>query len=120
MEIFLLILRIGLAAIFGLAGIAKFLDLDGSEKAFKEFGVPASIARPSSIGLSVFEIIIAVLLLPTATSWYAAVGALFLLVLFIGQMTYQMAKGNAPDCHCFGQLHSEPVGIKSIIRNIIF
>jgi thiol-disulfide isomerase/thioredoxin/uncharacterized membrane protein YphA (DoxX/SURF4 family) len=120
MEIFLLILRIGLAAIFGLAGIAKFLDLDASEKAFKEFGVPAAIARPSSIALSVFEIIIAVLFLSTATSWFAAVGALFLLMLFVGQMIYQMAKGNAPDCHCFGQLHSEPVGKKSLIRNISF
>lgn len=120
MEIFLLILRIGLAAIFGLAGISKFLDLDGSEKAFKDFGVPAAIARPSSIALSVLEIIIAGLFLSRATSWFAALGALFLLILFVGQMIYQMAKGNAPDCHCFGQLHSEPVGKKSLIRNIAF
>ena len=120
MEVFLLLLRIGLAAIFALAGIAKFLDLKGSEKAFKEFGVPAAIARPSSIALSIFEIVIAALFLSTATSWYAAVGALFLLILFIGQMIYQMAKGNAPDCHCFGQLHSEPVSKKSLVRNIIF
>ncbi|MFN0278350.1 MAG: MauE/DoxX family redox-associated membrane protein [Pyrinomonadaceae bacterium] len=120
MQEFLLLIRLLLAAIFGLAGIAKFLDLKGSEKAFKEFGVPAIIARPSSIALSVLEIVIAVLFLSTATSWYASVGALFLLVLFIGQMVYQMARGNAPDCHCFGQLHSEPVSKKSIVRNIVF
>ncbi len=120
MEVVLLILRIGLAAIFGLAGIAKFLDRDGSEKAFKEFGVPETIARPSSIALSIFEIVIAALFLFTTTSWYASVSASFLLILFVGQMIYQMAKGNAPDCHCFGQLHSEPVGKKSLIRNMIF
>ncbi|MBK8467431.1 MAG: redoxin domain-containing protein [Chloracidobacterium sp.] len=120
MEVFLLILRLALAGIFGLAGVAKFLDLAGSEKAFKEFGVPAAIAKPSSIALSVFEIAIAVLFLFTTTSWVAAVCALFLLVLFIGQMIYQMAKGNAPDCHCFGQIHSEPVGKISVIRNMVF
>jgi thiol-disulfide isomerase/thioredoxin len=31
-----------------------------------------------------------------------------------------MAKGNEPDCHCFGQIHSEPVGTKALVRNIIF
>ncbi len=120
MEVLLLILRLALAGIFGLAGVAKFLDLKGSEKAFREFGVPAAIALPSSIALSIFEIAIAAMLLFTTTSWVAAVCALFLLVLFIGQMIYQMAKGNAPDCHCFGQVHSEPVSKISVIRNAIF
>ncbi len=120
MEIILLFFRLILFGIFALAGIAKLLDLDGSEKAFKEFGVPAAIARPSSISLSVFEIVIAAMFLFTATSWFAAAGALFLLILFIGQMIYQVARGNAPDCHCFGQFHSEPVGKKSLVRNMIF
>jgi len=120
MDDFLLILRLALAGVFGLAGVAKFLDLDGAEKALKEFGVHEAIARPSSIALSVFEIAIAGMFLFTTTSWIASVGALFLLVLFIGQMIYQMAKGNAPDCHCFGQIHSEPVGKASMIRNVIF
>ena len=35
-------------------------------------------------------------------------------------MIWQIAKGNAPDCHCFGAIHSEPVSKKSLIRNIIF
>jgi len=116
----LLLLRIFLAAIFALAGVAKFADLKGSVKAFKEFGVPATVALPSSIALSVTEIVIAALFLSSASSWYAAIGASALLLLFIVQMIYQMARGNAPDCHCFGQVHSEPVGVKSIIRNIIF
>src|SRR4030095_13036837 len=105
MEIGFLLVRILLAAIFALACVAKFADLKGSVKAFKEFVVPATIARPSSIALSVAEIVIAALFLSEATSWYAAVGASALLLLFIGQMIYQMARGNAPDCHCFGQVH---------------
>lgn len=120
MDQLLLILRLALAGIFGLAGVAKFLDLKGSEKVFKEFGVPTAIAKPSSIALSVFEIAIAGMFLFITTSWIAAVLAVFLLVLFIGQMIYQMAKGNAPDCHCFGQIHSEPVSKTSVIRNTLF
>lgn len=120
MESALLLLRLLLAAIFALAGIAKFLDLKGSEKAFKDFGVPGAFALPGSIALSILEIGIAFLLLSRETAWFGAAAALFLLLLFIGQMIYQMAKGNAPDCHCFGQLHSEPVGKKSVVRNIVF
>lgn len=120
MDSWILILRLVLAAIFLIAGIAKFLDLAGSEKAFKEFGIPAAIAKPSSILLSLTEIAIGAMFLSAVTSWYAALAAAALLLLFIGQMSYQAAKGNAPDCHCFGQLHSAPVGRISIARNIAF
>jgi len=46
MEVFLLVLRLALAAIFGVAGIAKLFDPAGSEKAFGDFGVPKQFARP--------------------------------------------------------------------------
>ncbi|MEJ7624732.1 MAG: MauE/DoxX family redox-associated membrane protein [Pyrinomonadaceae bacterium] len=120
MESWLLIVRLVLVGIFLLAGVAKFLDLKGSEKAFQDFGIPKAIALPSSIALSIAEIVIGLLFLHVDTSWLAAVGASALLLLFIVQMSYQMAKGNAPDCHCFGQVHSAPVGKLSIFRNGVF
>ena len=120
MDLLLLMIRLALAGVFATAGFAKFADLRGSEKAFKEFGVPGSLALPSSIALSVLEIAIAVALLFPITSWFASLAAAALLILFICQMAYQRAKGNAPDCHCFGQLHSEPVSLKSIVRNGVF
>ena len=46
MEVGLLLIRILLAGIFALAGIAKFLDLNGSRKAFMDFGIPPSLAMP--------------------------------------------------------------------------
>ncbi|MFN0138845.1 MAG: redoxin domain-containing protein [Pyrinomonadaceae bacterium] len=116
----MLLIRILLAGIFALAGIAKFLDLKGSRKAFMDFGIPQGLAMPGAIALSIVEIVIAGLFLSIETSWYAAIGASFLLLLFIIQMIYQMARGNAPDCHCFGQIHSEPVSTTSVVRNIIF
>ena len=120
MEIGLLLIRIFLAAIFTLAGIGKLLDLEGSLKAVKDFGVPDAVAKPFALGLPIAEIIIALLLLPVSTAWLGAIGGFLLLLIFIGGMLWQMAQGNAPDCHCFGQIHSEPVSAKSLIRNAIF
>jgi thiol-disulfide isomerase/thioredoxin len=30
-----------------------------------------------------------------------------------------MAQGRAPDCHCFGQIHSEPAGPATLARNVV-
>jgi thiol-disulfide isomerase/thioredoxin/uncharacterized membrane protein YphA (DoxX/SURF4 family) len=120
MEVFLLIVRLILVGIFGLAGIGKLFDLKGSEKAVKDFGVPDILAKPFSLLLPLAEITVAGLLLFVETSWVGAIGGSVLLLIFIGGMAWQMFKGNAPDCHCFGQIHSEPVSPKSLIRNVIF
>lgn len=120
MEVTSLLIRLFLAGLFALAGIGKLLDLKGSDKVMGDFGVPANLARAAGIALSVFEIIIAIAFLSVATSWLAAIASLLLLLAFIGGMIYQVAQGNAPDCHCFGQFHTEPVGKKSIIRNVLF
>ena len=36
--------------------------------------------------------------------------ALALLLAFVGGIVVNLARGTTPDCHCFGQLHSEPAG----------
>ncbi|MEQ1922996.1 MAG: MauE/DoxX family redox-associated membrane protein, partial [Pyrinomonadaceae bacterium] len=119
MEIFLLLLRLGLAGVFGVAGIAKIFDPDGSRKALTDFGVPASLVRPAAFLLPLFELAVAGMLLFVPSSWFGAIGAATFLLIFTAGMLYQMAKGNAPDCHCFGQIHSEPVGVSSIVRNLV-
>lgn len=103
-----------------LAGIGKLLDLEGSEKAVKDFGTPEELAKTFAIALPFAELVFAVMLLFVETSWLGAIGALILLLTFIGGMIWQMAQGNAPDCHCFGQIHSAPVSRKTLIRNIVF
>lgn len=120
MDIALLLIRIFLAAIFLVAGIGKLLDLKGSEKAVKDFGTPDEFAKFFSIGLPFAEIVFGACLLFTSMSWTGALGATLLLLIFTGGMIFQLAQGNAPDCHCFGAIHSEPVSKKSLIRNIIF
>ena len=120
MELVLILVRIFLAGVFSLAGVGKLLDRKGSVKAIKEFGVPASLTGVAATLLPIVEITAAILFLFTETSWYASIIGLVLMLIFIGGMAYQMAKGNAPDCHCFGQIHSEPVSRTSILRNIAF
>ncbi len=119
MEIVLLLVRLALFGVFFLAGAGKLMDLAGSEKAVRDFGVPEPLAKPIAFGLPIVELLIAYLLLFTSVSWFSAVGGFLLLLSFIIGMIYQISKGNAPDCHCFGQMHSEPVGISSLVRNIV-
>ena len=58
----------------------------------------------------------AVALLPAASAWWGALGALVLLLVFIAGIGANLARGRTPDCHCFGQLHSAPVGWSTLLR----
>ncbi|HEY8560070.1 MAG TPA: redoxin domain-containing protein [Pyrinomonadaceae bacterium] len=120
MEELVLLIRIFLFGVFALAGVGKLLDLEGSEKAVRDFGVNEELAKPLAIFLPAAELLIALALLPVSTAWFGAIGGFALLAVFIGGMIWQMAQGNAPDCHCFGAIHSEPVSKKSLLRNIVF
>lgn len=119
MEYLLLIARLILAAVFAVAGVAKLFDRAGGEKAITDFGVPRTLAKPLSVLLPLAEIAIAVLLLPLATAWFGAISAFLLLLAFVVGVSYNFARGNTPDCHCFGQIHSEPVGWSTLIRNSV-
>lgn len=120
MEVVLFSFRIFLAAVFGIAAFGKFADGEGSRKAVADFGAPGPLVPALAVLLPVLELAIAVALIPVSTSWFGAVGAFILLVIFISAMTWQMAKGNAPDCHCFGAIHSEPVSGWTVARNGAF
>jgi thiol-disulfide isomerase/thioredoxin/uncharacterized membrane protein YphA (DoxX/SURF4 family) len=119
MEVFALILRIFLAVVFLVAAVGKLLDRKGSEQALKDFEVPAPLIRPVAAFLPWIELAVAFSFLFVASAWFGSVAAIVLLASFTAGMLVQYFKGNAPDCHCFGQIHSEPVGVKSIIRNVL-
>lgn len=114
-----LIARFALTAVFAVAGFTKLADRAGSRQALVAFGVPERLAAPGGIALPVAELAVAVMLIPAATAAIGAAGALVLLLGFCAGIARSMAKGEAPDCHCFGQLHSEPVGWSTLIRNLV-
>ncbi|MDQ2682217.1 MAG: TlpA family protein disulfide reductase [Chloroflexota bacterium] len=119
MDTIWLLARVVLAGVFAVAGVGKLLDIPGSIRATQGFGVPERLARPIGVALPFLEILAAILLLPVSSALAGAVLALALLTAFLGGMINSLRKGEAPDCHCFGQLHSEPVGPRSIIRNAV-
>lgn len=117
MDVLLLLARLLLFGVFAVAAVTKFLDLAGSQEAMRGFGLPDSLAKPAGIALPVAELVVALLLLPVATAGWGGVGAVLLLAAFVGGIAFSLARGRTPDCHCFGQLHSEPIGRGTLIRN---
>jgi len=113
----LFLARLLLAAVFTVAGVAKLRDPAGTRQGVKNFGVPASLAAPVGVLLPITEIVVAIALVLRGTAWWGALGALMLLAAFIAAIAVNLARGNKPDCHCFGQVHSTPVGWSTLVRN---
>ena len=42
-----------------------------------------------------------------------------LLALFVVGLTRVLRRGEAPDCHCFGQVHSKPASWMTVARNFV-
>src|SRR5438128_1972335 len=110
MDIVLLAARVLLALVFGMAGVAKLADRAGSRQALRDFGLPGWLAGPLSVVLPLVELGVALALLPAVSAWWGALGALGLLVVFVVGISVSLLRGRRPACHCFGQLHSAPVG----------
>lgn len=117
MDSVLLLLRLGLALVFATAAAGKLLDLRGSRAALAQFGVPVRLAGVAATLLPAAELAVALALVPAATARWAALGALALLLGFIGAIVRALSLGRTPDCHCFGQLHSAPAGGGALARN---
>jgi peroxiredoxin len=117
MDFALLLARLLLAAVFAVAGLAKLADLPGSRQAMRDFGAPAWLAPPLGLLLPIAELAVAIALIPNASAWWGALGALVLLLLFVAGIGASLARGKHPDCHCFGQLHSRPAGWPALARN---
>jgi thiol-disulfide isomerase/thioredoxin len=118
MFIVIIFAQLVLVAVFGVAGVAKLLDPRGTQEAASNFGVPSGLAGPLSILLPIFELAIALALPFRVSTWWATLGALSLLCVFIVVMSFKLVSGHAPECHCFGQLYSRPLGWPALLRNV--
>jgi peroxiredoxin/uncharacterized membrane protein YphA (DoxX/SURF4 family) len=115
----LVVTRVCLAAVFLVAGVAKLADRSGTRQALANFDVPLRLADPLLLLLPAAELTAATaLVFPTTARWGAA-GSLLLLALFVVGLTRVLRRGEAPDCHCFGQLHSKPATWVTVVRNFV-
>ena len=120
MILLIVLLRIALSVIFGVAGVTKLLDLRGTREAVKNFGAPEPLVPSLSILLPIVELAIAAGLLFVATTPASAFAAVLVLALFIVAISVNLAQGRKHDCHCFGQIYSRPLGWPTLVRNLIF
>ena len=114
-----LVLRLVLAVVFVTAGVGKLLDLEGSRQAVADFGVPKRLAAPVGTLLPLAELAAGIALLFVPTARWGALLALLLLVAFMVGIGRALARGEQPDCHCFGQIHSAPAGRGTLVRNAV-
>lgn len=111
--------RVALAVVFTVAAVAKLFDMAGSRMALAEFGVPDPLVAPAATALPALELTTAALLVVAPAAQAGAALAVILLVSFIAAIVLALRRGVAPDCHCFGQLHSQPAGWGTVARNAV-
>ena len=82
-----------------------------------EFGLPRRAASVAGLPLPLAELAIAAGLVVRPTAQWAALAAFSLLIAFVAGIALAMRRGRAPDCNCFGQVHSAPAGRWTLARN---
>ncbi len=120
MDLILALIRLALSLIFGVAGIAKLLDQPGTRQAVVNFGAPEHTAPRIAIALPVVELLIMLGLLFNESARWSAWAALVTLTVFMIVIGVNLAQGRTHDCHCFGQLHSRPLGWPTLAKNVVF
>jgi thiol-disulfide isomerase/thioredoxin len=120
MNLIIVLLRIALSAVFAVAGITKLLDQKGTRNALKNFGAPQPLVLALSFLLPIAELLTAAGLVFVRTTRPSAFAALLMLSVFVVAISVNLARGRTHDCHCFGQLHSRPLGWPTLVRNLVF
>jgi peroxiredoxin len=113
----LLLARLVLAVVLGAAGVAKLRDRGATAEALAAFGAPGRSLTTLALVLPIAELLIAGALLPRRAAWWGALAALALLAAFTAAVARALARGQRPDCRCFGQLGSSPIGAWTLVRN---
>lgn len=114
-----LLIRLGLSGTFLASAVGKLMDLPGARQALGDFGVPSSFVRTGAVVLCYLELALAVGLMIDQSSRPACLGVTLLMLAMsagIGRLLHQKRK---PPCHCFGAIHSAPVGWVTLIRAML-
>jgi thiol-disulfide isomerase/thioredoxin/uncharacterized membrane protein YphA (DoxX/SURF4 family) len=119
MPILTFLFQYALAATFGLSGVTKLLDPAGSQEALRGFKIPERFVAAGKWLLPGAELLAALLLLVPASAPFGAALACLLLAAFIAAIAVNLVHGRAPDCHCFGQVHSAPISWWTVARNLL-
>lgn len=119
MDVVILVVRIVLAGVLVVAGVAKALDVGATRRSVPALGLPKALALPIAIALPIAELGVGLLLVPVATAHLAAVAAFLLFSAFSIVVGMALVRGRDAECHCFGQLSSEPIGAATLVRSVL-
>lgn len=111
--------RLGLAGVLLVAAVGKLLDLPGARRALTEFEVPKPLVGSGAVMLVLAEMASAIGLVFQPTARWAGIAAGLLFMLFTIGIARALQAGRAPECHCFGQFHSQPAGARTLVRNAV-
>lgn len=115
-----LAVRIAGGAMLMVAGAGKLADRAGARVALSELRVPAPLVPALVVLVPIVELAIGAALLPAATAAVAATAAAVLFAMFAAAMAAALRRGESPDCHCFGVLHSSRVAPPAVARTALF
>ena len=115
----MIVLRVALAAVFAVAGVAKLRDPQGAQATVGGVGVPAAARAAVAFALSAVELGVAALLVLPGFGVIGAAFAAALLSAFLVALGVQYARGVAVPCACFGQIAVTPAGVPTLARNAV-
>ncbi|HEX3426625.1 MAG TPA: MauE/DoxX family redox-associated membrane protein [Acidimicrobiales bacterium] len=111
--------RCVIATVFAVAAWGKLVDQAWTRSAVVAL-VPVRGRVAVYLGRLVpaTEAVVAVAILPRATAPWAAGLAVALLAAFTVVIIAALARGRRPVCACFGSVSDDPIGARSVIRNL--
>lgn len=116
----MLAIRLALAAVLMVSGIAKLLAPKSTAAAAERLGIPAGLTGTVAILLPVAELGTAALLSITGTSGFGGAAATVLLLAFTGVIAANLRQGRRPACACFGALSADSrIGPGTLVRNLL-
>ncbi|SYX84826.1 MauE/DoxX family redox-associated membrane protein [Paenibacillus alvei] len=113
--------QIILSSLFFISAISKIFDFKELMSTVKMIGIFKGQSKILSISVIMFEIASSLFLLFKETAKLGSLVLLLLLFIFILISLYtKFVLQKNIKCNCFGSLSEENIGVKTIIRNIIF
>lgn len=109
------------ALLFSAAGAHKLFDTDAFTSALRRYDLlPESVVPPAARALSIFEIIVASMLVLPFTRMWAAVAGVALLAVYAWGIAVNLRRGRRElDCGCIGFGRQRRIGGWMVWRNAV-
>lgn len=119
LSIAVLVIRVVVALLLGRAAVAKLVDRGSARDGAEQLGLPTGIAGPIGSVLPVAELAVAIGLVVTPVAGIAGTAAAALFAGFTVLVGVNLGRGRRPECNCFGSVGAEPIGMLTLVRNVV-